>query len=109
MSHRRIKETLGVRYDDFTQVEPLIQAIKQYLSASKIIAQDQIMIVNMNGYGAASIDILLYCMTVTTDWATFHEHKQQVLLDIGHLLEQHHCEFAYPTQRLQVESQPIQA
>ena len=109
MSHRRIKQTLGVRYDDFSQVECLVESIKQYLSNSKLIAQDQIIIVNMNGYGASSIDILLYCMTVTTDWATFHQHKQQILLDIGRLLEQHKCEFAYPTQRLQVESQPAQA
>lgn len=104
MTHRRIKETIGVRYDDVKQVNTLALSIENYLKASELIAQDQIIIVNLNAFGASSVDILVYCMTVTTDWKTFHIHKQTVLLDIANLIEQHNCEFAYPTQRLQVDN-----
>lgn len=104
MTHRRIKETIGVRYDDVKQVNELVAGIESYLKASPRIAQDQIIIVNLNAFSASSVDILVYCMTVTTDWKTFHVHKQNVLLDIADLIEQYKCEFAYPTQRLQVEN-----
>ena len=104
MTHRRINETIGVRYDDVKQVNGLVSAIESYLKSSEIIAQDQIIIVNLNAFAASSVDIMVYCMTITTDWATFHQHKQTVLLDIADLVEQNHCEFAYPTQRLQVEN-----
>lgn len=103
MTHRRIKETIGVRYDDVKQVNSLALSIESYLKACQLIAQDQIIIVNLNTFGASSVDLLVYCMTVTTDWKTFHIHKQTVLLDIANLVEQHNCEFAYPTQRLQVD------
>jgi MscS family membrane protein len=104
MTHRRIKETIGVRYDDIKQVNALVAGIESYLRASELIAQDQIIIVNLNSFGASSVDILVYCMTLTTDWKTFHVHKQTVLLDIANLVEEHQCEFAYPTQRLQVDN-----
>lgn len=108
MTHRRIKETVGVRYDDINQVNELVAGIEHYLKTSKVIAQDQIIIVNLNAFGASSVDILVYCMTVTTDWKTYHVHKQTVLLDIAHLVTQHQCEFAYPTQRLQIDNLPEQ-
>lgn len=104
MSHRRIKETIGVRYDDVEQVNDLVSGIEAYLKSSDRIAQDQIVIVNLNKFGASSVDILVYCMTVTTDWKTYHIHKQQVLLDIAKLVAKHNCEFAYPTQRIQIDS-----
>lgn len=104
MTHRRIKETIGVRYDDMKQVQALVSSIENYLKSTDIIAQDQIVIVNLNAFAASSVDIMVYCMTVTTDWATFHQHKQKVLLDIADLVEQNNCEFAYPTQRLQLEN-----
>lgn len=103
MTHRRINETLNIRYDDIQQINRLVEAIRTYLKGSDIIAQDQVIIVNFNAFAASSLDILVYCMTITTDWQTFHHHKQKTLLDIANLVEQHECEFAYPTQRIQVE------
>lgn len=105
MTHRRIQETIGIRYDDMQQVERVVDAIEAYIKGSKIIAQDQIVIVNLNAFAASSVDIMIYCMTVTTDWKTFHQHKQQVLLDVAHLVEQHHCEFAFPTQTLHIQNE----
>ncbi|GHB69720.1 hypothetical protein GCM10008107_18830 [Psychrosphaera saromensis] len=103
MTHRRIQETITVRYDDMKLVQDIVKQITQYLNESELVAQDQTKIVNFNGYGESSLNILIYCMTITTDWVTFHEHKQKVLLDIGELVLELGGDFAYPTQRLQVE------
>jgi MscS family membrane protein len=103
MTHRRIQETITIRYDDMNLVKNIVDDITKYLTESELVAQDQTIIVNFNGYGASSLNILVYCMTITTDWVTFHQHKQKVLLDIGDLIVELGGEFAYPTQRLQLE------
>jgi len=103
MTHRRIEETITVRYDDIKLVNKIVEQITQYLNESELVAQDQTKIVNFNGYGESSLNILIYCMTITTDWVTFHQHKQKVLLDIGDIVLGLGGDFAYPTQRLQVE------
>ncbi len=103
MTHRRIYETLAVRYKDMQQVEAIVVAIERYLRSSEVIDSQQTLIVNFNGFGASSLNIMVYCMTVTTDWVTFHSHKQQVLLDIAGIIEQHDAEFAFPTQTLHLE------
>ncbi|GAA0300330.1 hypothetical protein GCM10009128_19200 [Psychrosphaera haliotis] len=105
MTHRRIKETIGVRYDDIKQVNAIVEDIKTYLKGSEHIAQDQTIIVNFNGFGSSSLNILVYCMTVTTSWVTFHEHKHTVLLAIADIVEQHGGEFAFPTQTLHVNAE----
>ena len=105
MTNRRIKESIGVRYDDISQINAIVEDIKAYLKNSALIAQDKTIIVNFNGFGASSLNILVYCMTVTTDWVTFHEHKHEVLLALAGIVEKHGGEFAFPTQTLHLQSE----
>jgi len=102
MSHRRIYETIGVRYDDFAQIGGIISDIKAMLQAHPEIAQDQTMIVNFNQYSGSSLDIMLYAFTKTTQWVRFHEIKQDVLLKIGEIIERHGAQVALPTRTLHV-------
>ncbi|WP_439114731.1 mechanosensitive ion channel family protein [Hydrogenophaga sp.] len=100
MSHRRLKETLGLRYDDFAQVEGVVADIKAMLLAHEGIDTTQTLIVNFNGFGASSLDIMIYGFTKTTVWVEFHAIKQDVLLRIGHIVAAHGAEIAFPTQTL---------
>jgi MscS family membrane protein len=102
MSHRRIYETIGVRYDDFAQIGGIVSDIKAMLQAHPEIAQDQTMIVNFNQYSGSSLDIMLYTFTKTTQWVRFHEIKQDVLLKIGEIIERHGAQVALPTRTLHV-------
>lgn len=106
MSHRRIKEVIGVRYDDFAVVAPICEAIRAMLRAHDMIDATQTLIVNFNLFGPASLDILVYTFAKTTVWVEFHHVKQDVLLKIGEIIEAHGAEIAFPTQRLQVEMAP---
>lgn len=103
MTHRRINETIKIRYNDQQQVKAIVDEIREYLQGSELIAKDEIIIVNFNGFGASSLDILVYCMTVTIDWQTFHQHKEMVLLDIADIVLNHGAEFAFPTQTLHLQ------
>jgi MscS family membrane protein len=104
MSHRRLKETVGVRYDDFAQVEGIVTDIKAMLLAREDIDTSQTLIVNFNAYAASSLDIMIYTFTHTRNWVEFHGIKQSVLLEVGRIIEHHGAEFAFPTQTLHLAS-----
>ena len=105
MSHRRLKETVGLRYDDFAQVEGVVADIKAMLMAHEGIDISQTLIVNFNSFGASSLDIMVYGFTKTTVWVEFHAIKQDVLLRIGRIVAARGAEIAFPTQTLHLATQ----
>ena len=106
MSHRRIKETVGLRYDDFAVVAVIVADIKAMLKAHPGIDQTQTLIVNFNQFGPSSLDLLIYTFTRTIVWVEYHEVKQDVLLRIGEIIERHGAEIAFPTQTLHLKRDP---
>lgn len=97
MSHRRIYETIGLRYDDSRQLELIIRDVKAMLLAHPDIASDQTLIVNFNAFGSSSLDFFIYTFTKTTNWIEYHKVKQDVLFKVMAIVEQHQAEIAYPT------------
>lgn len=102
MSHRRIKETIGVRYADAAKVRLIIEDVKKMLLEHAEIDQSQTMIVNFNEFADSSLDFFIYTFTRTTNWIHFHEVKQDVLLRILDIIEGHGAEVAFPTSTLHV-------
>lgn len=97
MTHRRIYETFGVRYQDIHKMPLIIDDVKSMLLNHDDIDNTQTMIVNFNTYAAYSLDFFVYTFTKTKNWIEFHNVKQDVLFKINEILEQHNAEFAYPT------------
>lgn len=100
MSHRRLKETVGVRYGDFAQVEAIVADIKTMLVHHPDIDTGQTLIVNFNAFAASSLEILIYTFTHTRNWVEFHGIKQNVLLEVGRIIERHGAQLALPTRTL---------
>ncbi len=98
MNNRRIYETIGLRYDDAGQVEPVINAVREMLRNHPDIDTSQTLIVNLNSFGASSLDFFIYTFTRTTDWVEFHQIKQDVMLKIIGIVEELGADFAFPTQ-----------
>ncbi len=103
MSHRRIYETIGVRYDDVHVLSDIVRDIKQMLMEHAEIDQTQTMIVNVDQFSESSIDFFVYTFTKTTNWIKYHEVKHDVLLKITAIIESHHAEIAFPTRVLHVD------
>jgi small-conductance mechanosensitive channel len=108
MSHRRIKETIGVRYRDFKKMQVIVDDIKRMLIEHAEIDENEIMIVNFNQFSAYSCDILIYTFTYTTVWMEFHAVKQDVLLKIGAIISKHGGEIAFPTRTVHTYGHPIE-
>ena len=104
MKNRRIFETFGIRYDDLPQMSSIVADVHAMLAAHEDIAQDRTLMVNFVTFGASSLDFFVYTFTRTTDWATFHQVKQDVLLRIADIVAAHGAEFAFPTQTLHVQT-----
>lgn len=100
MTNRRIKETMGIRYDDVSKVAPIMDDIRAMLRAHEEIDQNQIILVYFDTFGAHSLDFFVYCLTVTRDWETYHQVKQDVLLRVYDIVEKHGAEMAFPTTTL---------
>ncbi len=115
MTNRRISETVGVRYDDFGLVAPIVEDIREMLRSHEEIDTRQTLIVNFNHYNDSSLDIMVYTFTRTTQWVRYHEVKQDVLLKIGEIIERHGAEIAFPTRTLhlpegmRVDAEPVPA
>ncbi|MBN1380007.1 MAG: mechanosensitive ion channel family protein [Gammaproteobacteria bacterium] len=100
MSHRRISETVGIRYLDIQKLPAVINDVRNYLHSSEDIDQNQTIIVNFNAFAGSSLDFMVYAYTRTTNWIEYHAVKERVLLKISEIIEQHGAEVAFPTQTL---------
>ncbi len=103
MTNRRIYETIGVRYSDISAVENIVNRTREMLGNHQDIDTDLIIIVNLNKFGASSVDFFVYCYTKTTNWSEYHKIKQDVLLKVEQIISEENAEIAYPTQTLHVE------
>ena len=109
MSHRRIYETIGVRYDDVAQLPSIISDVKTMLINHPEIDQEQTMIVNFNKFASSSLDFFIYTFTKTTNWIKFHEVKQDVLFKITEIVDKHGAEIAFPTSTIHIENEALLA
>lgn len=103
MTHRRIKETIGVRYDDVDKLDKIVAEVKEMLINHPEIATDQTLMVNVNEFSASSVDFFIYTFTKTTDWAKFHLVKEDVLLKISKIIASNKAEIAFPTSTIHLE------
>ena len=97
MSNRRIKETIGIRYQDASKMGAIVVDVKGMLLQHEEIDSGQTLIVNFNSYAASSLDFFIYTFTKTTNWIRFHEIKQDVMLKIIEIVHSHGADFAFPT------------
>lgn len=101
MSHRRIYEHIGIRYDDISRMEPIVKAVREMLKEHPEIAQDQTQMVYFDRCAPSSVDFFIYCFT-TPVWAEFHRIKEDVLLKILAIIDEHGAQVAFPTSTLHV-------
>jgi MscS family membrane protein len=106
MLNRRIYETIGIRYDDSAKMADVVADVKAMLEHHPDIDTNQTLIVNFTAFGPSSLDFFIYTFTKTVNWIRFHEVKQDVLLQIMHIIDQHGADIAYPTQTIKMSTVP---
>lgn len=102
MTNRRIYENIGIRYDDSAKMEEIVADVKSMLREHEAIDVNNTLMVNFNTFASSSLDFFIYCFTKTTNWAEFHEIKQDVLIRILKIIESHGAECAFPTSTVHI-------
>ena len=97
MHHRRIYETIGIRYEDAGKMAAIVSHVEQMLRGHPEIETQATLMVNFTTFAPSSLDFFIYTFTKTTDWAKYHQVKQDVLLRIIEIVETHNAEIAFPT------------
>jgi len=79
--------------------------VKQMLIDHEELETDsRTLIVNFDSYGASHLEFFIYTFTKTTQWVRYHEIKQDVLMKIMAIVNEHGAEFAFPTRTLHLVS-----
>ncbi len=104
MLNRRIYETIGIRYDDASKVQVIVEDTRRMLEQHPDIDTKQTLMVSFNKFAPSSLDFFIYTFTKTTNWEEFHRIKQDVMLLIIGIIEKHGAECAFPTSTLHIAS-----
>ena len=102
MSHRRIYETVGIRYDDAGKMAIIVEEVKAMLTGHPDIDASQTLMVYFTSFAPSSLDFFIYAFTRTTVWAEYHRVKQDVLLKVVEIIDRHGAEIAFPTSTLHI-------
>ena len=106
MKKRRIKMVVGLTYG--TTAQQMSRAVERI---RRIIKEDErfdhsFFLVYFDAFASSSLNIFVYCFTITTNWAEFLAVKQDFLLEIMRAMQQMGLDFAFPTQTVHIESMP---
>ncbi|WP_428470853.1 mechanosensitive ion channel family protein [Photobacterium indicum] len=107
MTNRRIKQSVGLRYEDAAVVGKVAADIKDMLLNHADIDSNQTMIVCFDTYGASSLNILVYTFTKTVNWVEYQEVQQDVMLKIVDIVHRNGADFAFPTTTLHMPDADI--
>lgn len=103
MTNRRIKETIGIRYQDADKMSSITRKVKKMLEEHSAIDTNQILMVNFDSFADSSLDFFIYTFTKTTDWQTYHGIKHDVLLNVYRIIKEEGAEIAYPTTQVYMD------
>ena len=97
MTNRRIYETIGIRYDDASAVDKIVEDVRAYLHNHEDIDDKQGINVSFTTFAPSSLDFFIYCFTKSTKGIDFYRTKQEIMLQILKIIESHGAECAFPT------------
>ncbi len=105
MSYRRIREYVGLRYDDAAVMPVVLADIQAFLRAHPQLVNDDSLVAHFVQFADSSLNIMINAHTEVTDWAQFHQLKENVLLQILTIIHQHGADVAFPTRTVLLSQQ----
>ncbi len=103
MLNRRIRHTVGIRYQDFKYLPAILEKIKTFLLDNEEIDQQRAVRVYFVEYSESSLNIQIYCFSIATGRDAFLQAQQKILIEIGRIILDEGADFAFPTRTLDVK------
>jgi MscS family membrane protein len=102
MQNRRIKTTVGLRYDDSLKIQDIVNDIEDMLKNHPDIDNTQTLFAKLTNFGPSALEILIYTFTKTTTLVTFQKIQHEIFLKIIDIIHKKNAQFAFPTTTLHV-------
>ena len=109
MPHRRIYWKISLVYSTTAgQLAEIRDAIEGFIDGSgDFVAADRApRYVRIDSFNESAIDLLVYCFTVSNQYAIYLEAKEKLLLEIQAIVERAGSSFAYPSRSIYIEAAP---
>lgn len=104
MTNRRIKTTIGLRYEDADKIGTIVNEMHNFLANNDDIDHQQTLLVYFNGFGDSSLNIMVYCFTKTKVWAEWLSIQQACYLKFIDIVHMHGADLAFPSRTLYIEN-----
>lgn len=104
MRHRRIYESIGLRYKDASKMATIVANVKKMLENHPEIDERSTLMVNFNDFAGSSLNFFIYTFTKTVNWSKFNDVKQDVMLKIVDIVHAEGADFAFPTRTLSFDN-----
>ncbi len=105
-SHRRIKETLSIRYEDMPNLEKIIDEIREKIAAHPSVDSKQSFSVSFSGFGQYGLNIFIYILVFRVGYIKFLSIKQELFITIQEIMSKYGAEFCFPTTNINLTQQP---
>lgn len=80
MTHRRIEEKIGIRYEDFAKIPTLIEKLQKAIAAHPDIDTHLPVLVVLSGFNPSFIEIVLDLYTLQTRYEKYLQVKHEILI-----------------------------
>lgn len=101
MTHRRVKEYIGIRHQDLNKMEIITDEVREYLRLNPAIDKNQQLIVNFELFGESSLNFVINAFSTITNWQDFAKLKQEILLEVARIIEKNGAKISVPTTTVQ--------
>ena len=109
MSHRRIKMTIGIRYDDAANMGKIIKDVDKMIHKNKYIDSEMLSYARFLNFSASSIDFEVYGFTKEKGKADYLTAKEDIATKIVDIINKHNAEMAFPTRTIHLVKDGDQA
>ncbi len=97
ITHRKIDESIHLRFADASKVEPIVETIRELLAQHPEIDDQQPVHVYLAALTPYALELEIRAYTLTTRYEEFMEIKQKILLEIYHLIHKSGASIALPS------------
>lgn len=104
MTHRQIKEIIGVRYADLPVIRDILSDLKAMLVRHPDVDNTQTTIVRLTSFGDSSLNMLVSVYIKVVDSEGFNRAKEDILFKIIDIVHKHNADLAFPTRSLEINS-----
>ena len=95
--HRKIEETISVRYDDFEMLKDIIFDVKKIFREEEKVDNEIEPLVCFTTFNEYSLDIFARAYTFVISYSEFMEVKERVLLKVKEAIQKRGADIPFPT------------